>query len=151
MDNRSLPINVEQLFAAPVATVWKIITEPDHMKQWFFNNIPDFKPEVGFHTSFPVVSNGRTFTHKWTITSVAKESQIVYSWGYAEYQGQGHVSFTLIPQGNQCMLVLSNIGLDSFPADIPEFSRAGCEGGWIYFIKGQLKNYVDKHQLNSAN
>ncbi len=41
---------VERTFDAPVATVWKVITEKDQMKQWFFETLDSFKPEVGFQT-----------------------------------------------------------------------------------------------------
>lgn len=151
MDRRSTPIVVEQLLAAPASKVWQIITELAHMKQWFFENIPDFKAERGFQTSFPVVSEGRTFTHQWAVTNVDLEKTIIYAWKYAEYPGLGHVNFTLIPQGEQCTIVVTNLGLDSFPEYIPEFSWANCYGGWVYFIRGSLKNYVDKIQTESTN
>lgn len=151
MDDRSLPITVQQLLPAPVARVWQIITEPEHMRQWFFDDIPDFKPEVGFQTSFPVIANGRTFTHQWTITEIEKEKHITYAWRYAEYAGQGQVTFSLQPQGEQCLLLLTNLGLDTFPADIPEFSRASCLGGWTYFIQDQLMTYVSSRARSLAS
>lgn len=42
------PIIVEQTFNTTIDSVWKAITEIKQMRQWYFENIPTFKPEVGF-------------------------------------------------------------------------------------------------------
>jgi uncharacterized protein YndB with AHSA1/START domain len=54
------PIVVEQTFNAPIDTVWNSITQIDLMRRWFFENIPDFRPEVGFETQFKVATRDRT-------------------------------------------------------------------------------------------
>ena len=76
--------------------MWKLITELDHMKHWFFDNIPDFKPEIDFKTEFTVASDSRTFLHSWEIVEVIKEKMITYNWRYPEYsQKDSRVSFVL--------------------------------------------------------
>jgi len=45
------PIIVEQTFNRSIDTVWNSVTEIDQMRQWYFENIPSFKPEVGFENS----------------------------------------------------------------------------------------------------
>jgi len=45
------PIVIERTFDAPVAKVWKAITDKDAMKQWYFD-LPEFKAEVGFEFQF---------------------------------------------------------------------------------------------------
>ena len=69
MDQKE-PIIVEQHFEKTMNVVWKAITEPDQMTKWFFENIPDFKPEVGFKTQFNVQSGERNFFHLWEIIDV---------------------------------------------------------------------------------
>lgn len=59
------PIIVEQILDAPAAAVWKAITDPAQMCQWFFEPIADFEPVVGFETEFVVRVEGRTFPHQW--------------------------------------------------------------------------------------
>ena len=76
------PIVVEQTFNAPIDAVWKSITEIDQMRQWYFDNIPAFKPEVGFETQFNVQSQGRDFLHMWKVTEVVPEKMITYNWKY---------------------------------------------------------------------
>lgn len=47
---------VEHNFNTTIEQLWDTITKPEKMRQWFFDNIPDFKAEVGFETQFPVHS-----------------------------------------------------------------------------------------------
>ncbi len=36
-------IVVEQTYGAPIAVVWKAITDKDQMRQWFFEPMTDFE------------------------------------------------------------------------------------------------------------
>ena len=46
------------------------------MIKWFFDNIPEFKPEVGFETQFNVNTGERDFHHVWTITEAIPGQKI---------------------------------------------------------------------------
>ena len=142
MKGRNQAIVVEQVFDAPVNEVWAAITELEQMKQWFFSDIPAFEPETGFQTEFLVRANERSFTHVWKISEVITGRKIIYEWSYREYEGEGQVTFELFDKKGQTLLVLTNEGLDSFPDTVPEFSRESCEGGWNYFIKESLKDFL---------
>ncbi len=143
MDKSAQDIVVEQILNTPIKDVWNAITNLKEMKQWFFKDIPAFKPEVGFKVNFPVISRNNTFTHLWEILEVEPQKLIKYHWAYEEYEGDGFVTFELIEKGSQTLLRLTNEGLESFPQDIPEFERDSCVAGWEYFIKGMLKNYLE--------
>lgn len=138
------PIIVEQIFNSPIQVVWNALTQVEQMKQWFFPNIPSFKPEVGFQTKFDVESGNRKFTHLWKIVEVIPGRKITYHWSYKEYSGEGFVNFELFEKDAQTLLQLSNIGLESFPKDIPEFRRESCQSGWEYFIQGNLKDFLER-------
>ncbi len=143
MNDRATPIVVEQKFDKPIRTVWKAITEQPQMIRWFFTDIPELKAEQGFETSFIVNVDGRNFHHCWRILEAEEPNKIVYHWSYNDIEGEGIVIFELMEAAKGSVLRLTNTGLDSFPSDIPEFSRESCEGGWQYFIQGNLKNYLD--------
>ena len=138
------PIIVEETYNKPIETVWRAITEPVQMRKWFFDNIPDFKPEVGFEIEFDVETGGRVFPHQWKITKVESGKLIEYNWKYGGYQGDAYVTFELTPEENATRLRLTNIVVEDFQDDIPEFKRESCIGGWNYFIKERLKKYLDK-------
>jgi len=57
------PIIVTQTFDQSIQKVWDAITQLDSMRQWFFENIPEFKPELNFETRFLIINEGRQFTH----------------------------------------------------------------------------------------
>ncbi len=142
------PIIVRQQFNQPAKVVWKAITDINQMQKWFFDNILDFKPEVGFKTSFAVSNEGRTFTHLWEVTEVIPLKKIKYNWKYAEYSGDSFVIFELEDHGEQTTLTLTTEITEDFPNDIPEFKRESCIGGWNYFIGESLNNFLKGSKTN---
>jgi len=136
-------IIVEQLFDSSIENVWKAITELAKMKRWFFDNIPSFNPTVGFETRFVVQVEDRVFPHLWKLTEVVPMKKITYDWRYEGYQGRSIVIFELIKEVHQTKLKLTSTAIESFPDNIPEFTRESGVQGWNYFIKKSLKGYLD--------
>ena len=95
MNANTEPIVVEQTFDAPIAAVWKAITDKVQMPQWFFEPIADFEPRVGFETKFTVNSKGQDYEHLWKVIEVIPESRIVYEWRYGGYPGNSTVTWEL--------------------------------------------------------
>jgi uncharacterized protein YndB with AHSA1/START domain len=139
------PIVVEQTFNSSIESVWNSITEIGQMRQWYFENIPAFKPEIGFETQFKVQSNDRNFFHKWKVIEVEHLKMIKYSWEFEDYPGQSTVTFELLKQDNVTKLRLTIDILENFPEDISEFTRESCIAGWTYFINNKLKDYLKSH------
>lgn len=144
MNKNEEPVIVEQALKASPEIVWKSITELEEMVKWYFDNIPEFKAEVGFKTQFNIESGERNFLHQWEITEVIPNKKIVYSWQYKDYPGLAYVSFDLINQNDKTLLKLTNTVIETFPDEVPEFRRESCIGGWEYFIKKRLKDYLEK-------
>lgn len=142
MKNTDQPVVVEQIFDLPASQLWPIITDPDHMREWFFGNIPEFRAEEGFKTQFEVQAETDAFMHLWEITKVDHGRMIRYNWRYAGFPGDSFVTMELIPQNGQTLLRLTHEITESFPEHIPEFSREACLAGWNYFIVEQLKKYA---------
>ena len=135
-------IIVEQTFYSPIEIVWTAITNLAEMHQWYFDNIPDFKAEIGFKTEFNVKSEDRNFLHQWEITEVEPNKIITYIWQFKEYPGKALVTFELSRKENVTKLQLTNKVVEDFPQDIPEFKRESCIGGWQYFINQRLVDYL---------
>ncbi len=144
MKNINEPIIVEQIFNASIDAVWNALTEIDQMHQWYFENIPSFKPEVGFETQFNIESGDRNFQHKWKVTEVVPLKMIKYNWKYEDYPGDSFVVFELFKQNNFTKLKLTVHILEDFPEDIPEFKRESCIGGWKFFIQKNLKEFLEE-------
>jgi uncharacterized protein YndB with AHSA1/START domain len=137
------PIVVEQSFNATTEAVWNAITEIDQMHRWYFDNIPDCKPEVGFETQFSIQNKNRVFLHMWKVIEVILNKRLVYNWKYDSYASDSNVIFEIFEQNNLTTLRLTTQILESFPQDIPEFKRESCDKGWKYFIQNNLKGYLE--------
>ncbi len=89
------PIIISTIINASQEAVWQAITDPDQMRAWYFEDIPDFKAEVGFETGFDVAVEDRVFPHKWRITEADPPCRITCEWRYENYAGCGYVTFEL--------------------------------------------------------
>lgn len=138
------PIVVEQTFKATIEAVWRSITEIDLMRQWYFDNIPDFRPEIGFETQFNVTNEGRDFLHMWKVTEVVPLKKIAYDWKFDGWSGDSFVEFELFEQENSTRLKLTVNVRESFPEDVPEFKRESCIGGWEFFLGERLKEFLER-------
>lgn len=139
------PIIVEEIFETSISAVWNSITNIDQMRQWYFGNIPAFKPEVGFETRFNVQSQDRNFVHMWRVTEVVPLKKIKYNWRYDNYPGDSFITFELFQEDTSTKLVLTCDIVESFPDHIPEFTRESCYAGWKYFVNERLKDYLKRN------
>tara|TARA_R110002074_G_scaffold149035_4_gene301198 strand:+ start:21110 stop:21553 length:444 start_codon:yes stop_codon:yes gene_type:complete len=143
MDNQE-PIRIETNLNTTIYKVWEALTNVTQMRKWYFENIPDFKPEEGFETKFEVKSGERIFTHIWKITEVIPIKKISYTWKFEEYSGEGLSIFQLSTENNTTHLKLESRVLKPYPKDIPEFKRESGEAGWNYLINKNLVEFLQK-------
>jgi len=139
------PVIVEQSFDAPIEKVWQAITDPAQLRNWFFGNIPDFKPEIGFATRFDVNSGERIFPHLWQVSAVVPQQQLSVNWKYDGFAGESCVHFELFKKNGRTTLRVTTEVVEDFDDAIPEFRRESCIGGWEYFIQSRLTEYLAKH------
>ena len=137
------PVTVEQDLNASKDSVWKALTDPAEMKKWFFPQIEEFKPKVGFVTEFDVDAGERVFRHCWEIKEVIPGKKLALGWRYAGYPGDSTVTFELFENNAGTTLILTHEVLKDFPDDIPEFQRDSCLEGWRYFIQKGLREYFE--------
>lgn len=136
------PLVIERVYDAPPERIWQAITDRDKMKQWYFD-ISAFKPEVGFEFEFTGENEGRTFLHLCRITEVQENRKLAYTWKYKNFPGESIVTFELFPEGNKTRLRLTHEGLETFPADNPDFKRDNFIAGWDYIIGNSLRKFVE--------
>ena len=118
------------------------------MRAWFFDNMPDFKPEVGFETRFDVTTEeGTVFPHIWKVTEVHPLERLTVVWTYEGYDGVAEVCFEILPSDSDetSQLCLTAKALKSFRQDIPEFLRESAVAGWDFLIKERLKSFVESN------
>ena len=134
---------VEKIYEAPIAKVWKAITDKEQMKQWYFD-LSGFKAEPGFEFSFfGQNKEGEKYLHRCKIGEVIPGKKLSYSWRYDGFEGNSFVTFELFPEGENTRLKLTHVGLETFPA-VSSFARENFVEGWTYLIGTGLKEFVEK-------
>jgi uncharacterized protein YndB with AHSA1/START domain len=142
--NLAEPIVMERTFTAPVARVWKALTDVGEMKEWYFD-LKEFKAEVGFEFEFTVEHEGMKYHHLCKITEVIPQKKLAYTWRYKGYEGNSLVTFELFGDGDKTRLKLTHEGLETFPKTT-SFARENFMKGWTQIIGSSLKDFVEKQQ-----
>jgi len=137
---------IERTFNAPVARVWKALTNADEMRVWYFD-LKEFKPEVGFEFEFTVEHEGTKYHHLCKITEVIPQKKIAYTWRYAGEEGNSLVTFELFTDGGKTRLKLTHDGLETFPK-LPAYAKTNFEKGWTEIIGSSLKQYVEESKTS---
>jgi uncharacterized protein YndB with AHSA1/START domain len=135
---------VERTLNAPVARVWKALTDVDQMREWYFD-LTEFQPQVGFEFEFVVEHEGNSYHHLCRVTEVIPEKKIAYTWRYKDEPGDSLVTIELSPDGQETHLKLTHTGLETFPKT-PAYARKNFEQGWIAIIGTELKQFVESKQ-----
>ena len=144
MLNTLSPFTIERTYNAPIEKVWSAITDKDQMKKWYFD-LPSFKPVVGFEFRFYGQGHkGEQYLHLCKVTQVVPGKKIAYSWRYDKYEGVSEVSFELFAEGDKTRLKLSHEGLETFPANNPDFAKQSFSDGWTMLIGTLLKDFVEQ-------
>ena len=133
---------VERTLNAPVARVWKALTDVDQMREWYFD-LKEFKPEVGFEFEFVVEHEGNKYHHLCRITDVVPEKKIAYTWRYKGEPGDSLVTFELAGDGDKTTVKVTHTGIETFP-QTPAYARKNFEAGWTTIIGTELKQFLEK-------
>jgi len=132
---------IERTFNAPIARVWKALTDVDDMRRWYFD-LKEFKPEVGFEFEFTVEHEGTKYHHLCKITEVIPQKKLAYTWRYKGHEGDSLVTFELFADGGKTQLKLTHVGLETFPK-LPAYARENFVKGWTEIIGSSLKNFLE--------
>ena len=137
------PFVIERTLDAPIEKVWQAITDKDKMKEWYFD-LKEFRPEVGFEFEFTGGTEEKSYLHLCKITEVIPGRKLKHSWRYDGFEGNSFVSFELFPEGTKTRLRLTHEGLETFPANNPDFKKENFEQGWTDIIGRMLPEYLRK-------
>jgi len=147
-NNLAEAVVIERTFNAPVARVWKALTDVDEMRLWYFD-LKEFNPEPGFEFEFIVEHEGMKYHHLCKITEVIPQRKIAYTWRYKGYEGDSLVTIELFAEGDKTRLKLTHEGLETFPKT-PAFARKNFEAGWTNIIGSSLKEFVEKAEVETG-
>lgn len=140
--NKNSLITETIIHASPIE-LWKLITDRDAMKTWYFD-IPDFSLVEGANFTFKGKGEGEKYIHKGVILDIVPLYRLTYSWAYKEYPGESEVTFQLNSVGkNKTRVTIIHSGIESFPKDDPNFARESFTAGWHSILNESLKPYAE--------
>ncbi len=138
------PFVLERVFSSSIQDVWRAITEPALMKQWYFD-IPSFTAEKGFCFQFTGgPSPDKQYVHLCEITEVVPFQKLSHSWRYEGYPGNSFLTFELLEEGACTRLRLTHSGLETFPSDNPDFAKENFVAGWNHIINESLRTFFER-------
>jgi uncharacterized protein YndB with AHSA1/START domain len=143
-NNVAETVVIERTFNAPIARVWKALTDVDEMRGWYFD-LKEFRAEKGFEFAFIVEHEGMIYDHRCKITEVVPQKKLAYTWRYEGHEGDSLVTFQLFPDGDKTRLKLTHEGLETFPK-LPSFARENFTKGWTEIIGSSLKEFLEKNE-----
>ena len=139
---------IERTFNAPIAKVWRAITDVDQMRAWYFD-LKEFKPEVGFEFEFSVEHEGMTYHHLCRVTEVVPQKKIAYTWRYKGEPGDSLVTLELFDEDDNTRVKLTHTGIETFPKT-PAYARKNFESGWTAIIGTELKQFVEQSKKGKS-
>ena len=139
---------IERTFNAPIAKVWRAITDVDQMRAWYFD-LKEFKPEVGFEFEFSVEHERMTYHHLCRVTEVVPQEKIAYTWRYKGEPGDSLVTLELFAEGDNTRVKLTHTGIETFPKT-PAYARKNFESGWTAIIGTELKQFVEQSEKGKS-
>ncbi len=139
---------IERTFNAPIAKVWRAITDVDQMRAWYFD-LKEFKPEVGFEFEFSVEHEGMTYHHLCRVTEVVPQKKIAYTWRYKGEPGDSLVTLELFAEDDNTRVKLTHTGIETFPKT-PAYARKNFESGWSAIIGTELKQFVEQSKKGKS-
>ena len=138
------PFVIERTFDAPDSLVWKAISEPDQIAEWFAE-LKGFRAEVGAEAEWDCDKDGMVYRHRHRVTEVVPGKRLAYSWRYEGHEGEALVTFELFPEGGKTRLKLTHAGLETFqPEKFPAFARKNFRKGWTTIIGTHLGEFLAK-------
>lgn len=138
-----MTICVEQALECTPEQAWQALSDPIHIRQWFFEEMPDFEAKVGFQIRFDVQAETQIFDHLWEVREVDPGKSMVVSWKYPPHDGEGLVKYEVEAHDSGSLARVTCDGIETFPQDIPEFRPESCRSGWEYFLQGRLSAYIN--------
>jgi uncharacterized protein YndB with AHSA1/START domain len=134
-------IEREVVIDAPVDVVWRTITEPDQVSQWFADRV-ELVAEPGGHGALYFEDGDRADSHPLVVEVVERPRRFSFRWNHpaGEEPVAGNsvlVEFTLASEGNErTRLRVVESGLDQLAWTDAEKESYASEhnGGWGTFL-----------------
>jgi uncharacterized protein YndB with AHSA1/START domain len=145
-------IEREVLIEAPVEVVWRTITEPEHITQWFADRVElDAKPGGAGTLVFDSEERG-THTAHLVVESVEVPTRFAFRWGHPTGERPAPensllVEFSLRADGEErTLLRVVESGLEplGWPSEEKDRYAEDHREGWTWFLGRLVDSFSDR-------
>ncbi|WP_284653124.1 SRPBCC family protein [Flavobacterium terrisoli] len=146
MEKTANSLSLVKTYKAPVETLWKVITEREHLKQWYFDFAEDWELKVGQQFDWSAGDNEcNQWLHRGVMLEIIPNKKLSHSWEYPGHSGTSVVTWELHPiDKNNTELHFSHVFTVPFDVTEPAFKRENFEMGWNEILNNLLVNYLGK-------
>ena len=150
-------IEKEMLIDAPVDVVWRAVTEPEQISNWFSDEV-DLEAKPGYKgvLTFNDRATKQSLSVHVTVQSVEPDRSFSYRWLHPQgaTAGEGNsllVEFTLTPEGDGTLLRVVETGLErmDWSDEQQDTYRRDHTQGWVTHL-AHLRDYLGRQRVDQA-
>lgn len=139
-----LSISIEEIYAAPISTLWRAITDKEEMKQWYFD-IKDFVLQKDTVFNFYESGGKNLYHHRCVILEIVPNKKLQYTWTHPSHsKGSSILTWILDTTDNGTKVTLIHEGVENLMDGGDAFKKENYLIGWTEILGTSLKNFVEK-------
>ena len=126
--------------------VWRVLTDPQHLKVWYFDFSDQWSLEIGHVFEWTAgTPDGQIWLHRGMIIEVIPERKLSHTWEYPGYIGRAQLAWEIVPvTQTSTLLRLTFDFLIPFDDRVEALKRENFEEGWHSLMNLELPNYVNQ-------
>ena len=140
-------LRLKKIYNTSAEMLWQIITEREHLKQWYFDFADDWQLKIGQVFEWSAGdTESKQWLHRGVMLDIIPNQKLVHSWEYPGYSGTSVVTWELHPiDAKTTELHFSHIFTIPFDEKEPAFKRENFEMGWSHILNISLQDYITNH------
>lgn len=140
------PLKQERIFNVSSALLWEVLTNKEHLKQWYFDFADDWKLEIGNQFDWKATSPDCVeWLHRGKMLEIITGKKISHTWEYPGYKGSSVVTWELDAiNSDTTRLILTHEFIIPFDTAVEALRRENFVEGWTAIIHTSLKEYLEK-------
>ena len=137
---------LEKTYNAPIELVWQVITQREHLKNWYFNFAEDWKLEVAATFQWYAEDTECTqWLHAGKMLEIIPEKKLVHTWEYPGFAGTSILSWELEEiDAQHTKIALTHLFKVPFDSSVQALKIENFAAGWNEILNNSLTNYLNK-------
>lgn len=137
-------IHAEVTLDITLQRVWNLLTEPDHLVNWWGDHV-SIEPKLNGTFCEVWFDGERKVTTSGKVTTWNPPEKLALTWADDDWQVETTVSFALMQTGEETLLIFKHSGWDQFPLHLQDKLINAHKDGWSTYLK-QLEKYAQASQ-----